>query len=200
MTAPSSPCVTGVRVVILPGMTEPTDVAEPAAEPPAEVAPQPRRLFVPGIALGLVFGIGATLAVQAATHNPAHPAAAARTISAPTAAAIITSTAPSAAVGPSDPVAVELNAAWNTCQYQASDTARLADGGHSIIIDTHSGTTSLDGVSCILAQLQTPDSLIAQINATTALQGAQHATVGVLSYEWTYHPDNGLNMVITAAR
>jgi hypothetical protein len=52
-------------------------------------------------------------------------------------------------------------------------------------------------LNCLLGELGTPQSIIAQLGSTTALMGVQDATDDGLNYSWSYHPDNGVNMVIT---
>jgi hypothetical protein len=58
---------------------------------------------------------------------------------------------------------------------------------------------SVAGLDCILQTLKTPESITAEIGRTTAMMGAQQADSGGLRYSWSYHPDNGVNMVITAS-
>jgi hypothetical protein len=74
---------------------------------------------------------------------------------------------------------------------------RLADAGHTIIVNTHSENGSVKGVGCVLAILDTPKSIMSRVSSTNALMGSQHATADGLRYDWSYHPDNGLQMVIT---
>jgi hypothetical protein len=102
-----------------------------------------------------------------------------------------------------------LRLAYNSC-----GGATLADGDHTMIIDTPSddavvesgptddGTTTYAQVSCILQSLDTPQSVISQLDATSALDGMQTGTWqdqagDSFSAKWTYHPDNGLDLIIT---
>lgn len=78
-----------------------------------------------------------------------------------------------------------------------ANTVELGDDGNSIIIDTRSKYTSLAGVACILGELGTPESITSSIDHTTAMMGSRNAESDGLSYSWSYHPDNGLNLVIT---
>lgn len=50
---------------------------------------------------------------------------------------------------------------------------------------------------CILAQVKTPDYVIAQMDRTRALDGTQHGSWGNISASWSYHPDSGLDVVLT---
>jgi hypothetical protein len=48
----------------------------------------------------------------------------------------------------------------------------------------------------VLRELETPAYVTEQIGQTRALDGRQTATWGDFEASWTYHPDNGLNLVI----
>lgn len=84
--------------------------------------------------------------------------------------------------------------AYKACDV-SSYSIRLADDGGSILIDG-APSYALSDVACILNELDTPDFIVSEIDATTALMGRQHEEDGGISYEWSYHPDNGLDMVI----
>lgn len=89
-----------------------------------------------------------------------------------------------------------LRQAFDHCGAQ-NFTVRIGDGGHSILIDTEDGTVSLDGAECVFNELGTSDATRSQVHATTAMMGSQEVAEGDLTYRWSYHPDNGLNMTIT---
>jgi hypothetical protein len=76
----------------------------------------------------------------------------------------------------------------------------VADEGESILIDGEpqdsSAGASISDTVCILDALDVPDSVIARMERTTALQGQQEATWSGLIARWTYHPDNGLDIII----
>jgi hypothetical protein len=91
-----------------------------------------------------------------------------------------------------------LSNAYKSCSWK--DTAKtvvLGDAGNSLIVDTRSKYTSMDGVACILSQLKTPTSITSSIDHTTSMMGERSEESAGLSYSWSYHPDNGLNLVIT---
>lgn len=72
----------------------------------------------------------------------------------------------------------------------------VGDGGHTLIV--HGAMTEdVAGLACILAAIKTPDSVISQMDTTTSMMGRQSADAGGYNYEWSYHPDNGINMTIT---
>lgn len=55
----------------------------------------------------------------------------------------------------------------------------------------------MGGLTCVLEDLDTSQAILAQMNSTTAMMGVQSGTDGELAYQWSDHPDNGVNMVIT---
>lgn len=91
-----------------------------------------------------------------------------------------------------------LGRAYDACAGgEGAATLSGGDGGKTIVIDTGSKSGSVEGVQCVWAFIGTPQSIIASVASTTAMAGTQRATADGLSYSWSYHPDNGLNMVIT---
>jgi len=58
------------------------------------------------------------------------------------------------------------------------------------------GDYSLTGVNCVLRILRAPEATSVKIAQTRALDGRQEEHWGVWSASWTFHPDDGLNMVI----
>lgn len=51
-------------------------------------------------------------------------------------------------------------------------------------------------LTCLLDELDTPDSTRSKIQSTTAVQGRQEDSWGDYEASWTYHPDNGLDLII----
>ena len=91
--------------------------------------------------------------------------------------------------------------AYDECKYILAETSlgsfQLADGGHSILVSATTTVKDLDGVDCLTDVLDTPRSTIANIGSTTSMMGRQTEVHDGLTYAWSYHPDNGLNMTIT---
>lgn len=73
---------------------------------------------------------------------------------------------------------------------------KVYDGGKTAVVNTRSEYADIAGVACLLYGIDTPRSIIARIDSTTSLQGSQTARANGFVYRWSYHPDNGLNMVI----
>ena len=77
----------------------------------------------------------------------------------------------------------------------------VQDGGESLFLDNGgddfgSGDLSVSDLLCVLEALDTPDAVITQMSQTRALDGTQSGTWGDFSATWTYHPDDGLDIVI----
>lgn len=73
---------------------------------------------------------------------------------------------------------------------------KVYDGGETAVVNTRSEYNDIDGVACLLYGIDTPRSIIARMDSTTSLQGQVQAKSDDYSYSWSYHPDNGLNLVI----
>jgi len=73
----------------------------------------------------------------------------------------------------------------------------VADEGHSILVDTDNDNGDISMLACILVKTGASEALIHDMDATSALMGRQHAEEHGYTYEWSYHPDSGINMTIT---
>jgi len=63
--------------------------------------------------------------------------------------------------------------------------------------DYNSGDDALSGLGCVLDALDTPAYVIARMEATRALDGTQTATWDGYTATWTYHPDDGIDVIIS---
>lgn len=85
-------------------------------------------------------------------------------------------------------------------QVAASCGVSAASDGRSITVHTAGAKTvggkSVKDVACILAGLKAPQHIYSLIDATRALDGMQSESWGDYVARWTYHPDNGLTIVI----
>jgi hypothetical protein len=71
------------------------------------------------------------------------------------------------------------------------------DGGHSASMSTKgSDAMTVEQIGCVLGSLKTPDSVLSQISGTTAMMGVQSGSWGDYQAKWTYHPDNGLHVIV----
>jgi hypothetical protein len=79
----------------------------------------------------------------------------------------------------------------------------VADDGASLLIDgdgEESSGASLDDIVLTLGLLDTPSSVVTRMSSTRALDGMQDATWGDYTASWTYHPDNGLDIIVTVEK
>ena len=85
-------------------------------------------------------------------------------------------------------------------QVAASCGVSAASDGQSIAMRTAgaktSGGKSVKDVACVLVGLGAPQHIYSLIDATRALDGMQSESWGDYVARWTYHPNNGLTIVI----
>jgi hypothetical protein len=77
----------------------------------------------------------------------------------------------------------------------------LADHGRTITLDTVGEEDSgvgddISDVACVLLALKAPTFVVTEIDNTRALDGMQRDHWRGFKASWTYHPDDGLNIVI----
>lgn len=83
-----------------------------------------------------------------------------------------------------------------TVQTMGADMlARLAISGNT----TNSNYADVDDLGCVLREAGTPTAIVADMAATRALDGRQRAEWDDISAAWSYHPDDGFNLVMTIA-
>ena len=58
------------------------------------------------------------------------------------------------------------------------------------------GKADTSALACVLAELKTPQAVIAHMDSTNALAGRQEDTWADFTASWTYHPDNGIDLII----
>lgn len=87
-----------------------------------------------------------------------------------------------------------LKYAFATC---TSDGAKLSSDGMSIIINSKNKNDSeaLIDVMLLIDKLGLPDSLFEDMTMTNALMGKQSEEYENYVVEWSYHPDNGLDVI-----
>ncbi|WP_371409132.1 hypothetical protein OG423_02760 [Micromonospora zamorensis] len=93
-----------------------------------------------------------------------------------------------------------LEAARQACGAGREDWAMLGDDGRSLTLrsvgEERTGL-KLEQLQCYWAELKVPDAVIAEIEGTRALDGRQSGEWEDMGASWIYHPDNGLQMIIT---
>ena len=55
----------------------------------------------------------------------------------------------------------------------------------------------IERIACSLGEIGTPDHVIAQMDGTRALDGMREAEWDGFTAKWTYHPDDGLDVILT---
>jgi len=89
-----------------------------------------------------------------------------------------------------------LDAASDAC-----DAGRIGDAGRSLVLDMQgddwgSGDLTVDEVMCVLEHLDVPDVTLDRMGATRSLDGRQEDDWNGIEASWTYHPDNGLDVIL----
>jgi hypothetical protein len=142
-----------------------------------------------GLLAGVVLGASGTLVVAGSVSGASASAAG------------TPSNTPSATVA----AAHVLKDAASKCGVPHDDDAKLGDNDTSLTLNGQGKKDLLTGLpdgifDCILKAAKTPDFVRSQMSSTRALDGTQRATWGTISASWTYHPDNGLDVVMTESK
>lgn len=90
-----------------------------------------------------------------------------------------------------------LRAAKGAC----GNVGEIADGDRTLFLDmqgkdANSGRLDVNDLTCVLGQLKTPTYVIREMEQTRALDGRQSETWESFEASWTYHPDQGLDVLI----
>lgn len=101
------------------------------------------------------------------------------------------------------------------CGLSRHKAVSVGDSGGSLAVTAFSGdplSPSLrqpEQLDCLLEGIQTPDHVTRSMDTTRALDGRQDASWdflapegdaawdGQVSAEWSYHPDSGMNLIVT---
>lgn len=132
-------------------------------------------LPVSTFAAGLLVGVGATLLVSTATEASNEGVR-------------------------SDAQESPLAAAAEACTLH-KEVAAIEDDGRTLIFEMQGEKDFSGGKNtelwCLLKELDAPESLKSLMGKTTSLQGRQTETWDTYKATWTYHPDKGLDTIIT---
>jgi len=84
---------------------------------------------------------------------------------------------------------------------QQCSAGELSDGDRTLFLDMYgkksrSGTLAPADIQCVLEALNTPTYVTREMEETRALDGRQTDTWGPYSASWSYHPDQGLDILI----
>ncbi|GLU91365.1 hypothetical protein [Agromyces sp. NBRC 114283] len=90
----------------------------------------------------------------------------------------------------------KLEAAAEKCEISA---LAIGDEGKTLILDMKVDGGSglpIEDVVCALAELNVSDAVLSQMDSTRALDGKQTAEWDDITATWTYHPDEGLDVIL----
>lgn len=92
-------------------------------------------------------------------------------------------------------------AAMKHCHVTAKNGATLGDHNNTLTLQGFA-TNNPDGMVqedefCVLKALKITDAVTSAIESTRALDGTQSGSWGKIKAKWTYHPDNGLRVILT---
>ncbi|WP_294978327.1 hypothetical protein [uncultured Microbacterium sp.] len=86
------------------------------------------------------------------------------------------------------------------CGVSSGGSVQLLDGGKSMSIDgkgEESDGLGIEKMACIFIALDLPQATISRMDTTRALDGRQKDVLPDYTVEWSYHPDNGLDVLFT---
>jgi hypothetical protein len=97
-----------------------------------------------------------------------------------------------------------LSEAVEACDLTDATGIELGDDDQSLTFDGKGeedvSGASIEDVACLLAELDVPSSVSSHIDQTTSLDGRQAESWGDVTLSWTYHPDRGLDGVLTVTK
>lgn len=93
--------------------------------------------------------------------------------------------------------------AVETCGVASTDGIVVADEGRSLTFDMK-GDDDLRGaditdIVCVFTALDMPSAVVSHMDQTTSMDGRQTESWGDLTVSWSYHPDRGLDGVLTVS-
>lgn len=97
----------------------------------------------------------------------------------------------------------DIEKALDSCNSALETWASVGDNGDTLTIDGQGKDDAADtkasitSEACILSALDVTDAIVSEMDSTTAMMGRQEGTWGKHSISWTYHPDNGLDFIVT---
>ncbi|MEL7975770.1 hypothetical protein AAG589_07880 [Isoptericola sp. F-RaC21] len=114
--------------------------------------------------------------------------------------AVASSTSESSATEVAVTDTTALAAAYDAWVDDTTTGVTLADDDHTLVIDTQGDDdyegADIETLAGILYQLDVPTRVVTLIESTRALDGMQSDTWDEFTATWSYHPDDGLEIVI----
>lgn len=179
-----------------------TDTQIPPAPDTTDARPDRSRLkpLLLGVVLGLVAGVGVATAIMSSRFDGEVAAAVSGERSRVAAEEAAESEQVAAEEASEDSrLAGLLPAASEACDNP--DGLDVLDGGSTLTFDMEGedevSGASIDDIVCVLLELAVPSSIVANMEQTTAMDGRQSGTWDDFEMTWSYHPDRGMDGVIT---
>jgi len=96
-----------------------------------------------------------------------------------------------------------LSDAVDACGVAATVGIDLADEGRSITFDMKGEEDTygadITDIACLFGALDMPSAVMSHIDQTTSMDGRQTETWDNITVSWSYHPDRGLDGVLTVS-
>ena len=178
---PNQPHVGAQRPQQWPNLGAPQiNAAPPALQQKRKIAVG--QILIAG-AIGVALGVGTTLGISALAGNGSSGSSAAGSFAADSASNSGTA----------------LRDAVEACDVDEGFV--VGDGGKSLTIDNkgdedYSGA-SIQDIVCVLNDIDVPDYVVSNMSQITSMDGRQSDSWDSFTFQYSYHPDRGLDGVIT---
>lgn len=86
------------------------------------------------------------------------------------------------------------------CGLKVGVDARVLDNGDGLLLNgvgEESSGLELASTMCILTALDVPDTTLTRMEQTRSMDGRQRDELDGYAIEWTYHPDDGLDVLLS---
>jgi PASTA domain len=115
---------------------------------------------------------------------------------------LVSSQRPQAGRGPAGAkVKLEVASVLEVAATRCDIDGAVGDEGASLELDMEgddfgSGDLNYADVACVLNELDVPDSVVSKMDSTRSIDGRQTEDWDGIEANWTYHPDDGLDVIL----
>lgn len=103
--------------------------------------------------------------------------------------------------GGGEPSDTRLETAAELARGGESAFVTVTDEGHTLVIDgageVPGSGAEVETIATVLVELDATDAVLTRMSSTRALDGMQEASWDGLTASWTFHPDEGLDIIVT---